>query len=214
MAAIIGLPSGLLLAFLSAYFGTLAGRFGARRFLVGGPLLMAAGAIWWLRVPATSTPWLARLDSTATLMPPLAALTDPLPAILLFGAGISMVVAPLTSTLMSSVPVERAGLASAINNALSRVGQPLVAAAVFIVVSGTFYPILAAAVPGTDPNSAALRSAYEPLNAPPTGAPPALAAAAKVASTDAYHLAVIVAAGLLVSGAVVNAVGLRKTERG
>ena len=41
---------------------------------------------------------------------------------LLFGFGLSLVVAPLTSTLMSSVPVGNAGLASAINNSISRVG--------------------------------------------------------------------------------------------
>ena len=54
-----------------------------------------------------------------------------------------MVVAPLTSTLMSSVPTGNAGVASAINNAISRVGQPLLAALIFVVVSGTFYATLA-----------------------------------------------------------------------
>ena len=147
-AAIVSLPSGLALALLSAWAGTLAGRIGARRFLVGGPLLMLAGSLWWLRIPASSTPWLARLDDAASLVPPIAALTDPLPATLLFGLGISLVVAPLTSTLMSSVPVERAGLASALNNALSRVGQPLASAAIFILITDRFYASLAVARPG------------------------------------------------------------------
>jgi hypothetical protein len=47
------------------------------------------------------------------------------------------------------------------------------------------------------------------LNPPPVGADPVLAAAARMASTDAFHLAVIVSAVLLVAGAVVNLVGLR-----
>jgi hypothetical protein len=115
----------------------------------------------------------------------------------------------LTTGLMSSVPVRNSGIASAINNALSRVGQPLVAAAVFIAVSGTFYATLAAAVPGMDPSAPEVRR-FEALNPPPTDAPPELQAAAKVASTDAYHVAVLVAAGLLISGAGVNAVGLRE----
>jgi EmrB/QacA subfamily drug resistance transporter len=213
-AALIGLPSGLLLTLLSTRVGTLAGRFGVRRFLVAGPLVMAGGLLLWLRVTASSEPWVASLAVPGSLAPPLDALVGPLPAIVTFGLGLAMLVAPLTTALMSSVPVRNAGLASAINNALSRVGQPLFAAVVFIVVSGTFYTALAAAVPGTDPNAPELRATYEALNPPPADAPPELAAAAKRASTDAYHLAVIVASGLLVAGAAVNAVGLRKNEAG
>lgn len=212
-AAIIGLPTGILLTLLSTRVGGLSGRFGVRPFLVAGPLVMALGLLLWLRVPATSQGWAASLSDPASLMPPLDALLGPLPAVIVFGLGLSLLVAPLTTALMGSVPVRNAGLASAINNALSRVGQPLVAAVVFIVVSGSFYTSLAAAVPGTDPNSPELRATYEALNPPPKDAPPALAAATRAASTDAYHLAVIVAAGLLVAGGAVNAVGLRKSEQ-
>jgi predicted MFS family arabinose efflux permease len=213
-AALIGLPTGILLTVLSTRVGAIAGRIGARPFLVAGPLVMAGALLWWLRVPSTSTPWVASLSDPASLIPPIAALTDPLPSVLLFGIGISLVVAPLTSTLMSSIPVRNAGLGSAINNALSRVGQPLMAAVVFIAVNGAFYAALAASVPGTDASSSALRTAYQPLNPPPAGADPVLAAAARMASTDAFHLAVIVSAVLLVAGAVVNLVGLRPEDAG
>jgi MFS family permease len=211
-AAIIGLPTGILLTLLSTRVGALSGRLGVRRFLVAGPLVMALGMLLWLLVPATSQGWAAALSDPASLIPPLDTLTGPLPAVVVFGIGLSILVAPLTTALMGSVPVRNAGLASAINNALSRVGQPLVAAVVFIVVSGTFYAALAAAVPGTDPNDPAFRAAFEALNPPPADAPPALATAARAASTDAYHLAVIVVAGLYTAGAVVNAVGLRKSD--
>jgi predicted MFS family arabinose efflux permease len=213
-AGLIGLPSGILLTLLSARVGGLAARYGVRPFMVAGPLVMAAGMLWWLTVPATSAPWAANVAMPATLAPPFDALIGPLPAGIIFGFGISMLVAPLTTALMSSVPVRNAGVASAINNALSRVGQPLVAAAIFIAVSGTFYSTLAAAAPGTDPNAPELRRTYEALNPPPPDAPPALAAASKQASTDAYHVAVLVAAALLVAGAVVNAVGLRPARSG
>lgn len=211
-AALVGLPTGIILTVLSTRVGTIAGRIGARWFLVGGPLIMAAALLWWLRVPASSTPWTATLSDPATLAPPFAVFTDPLPSMLLFGIGIALVVAPLTTTLMSSIPVRNAGLGSAINNALSRVGTPIMAALLFIVVNGTFYATLAAAVPGTDPNSTDLRAAYAPLYPPPAGADPVLATAAQTASADAFHLAAIVCAVLLVAGAVVNLVGLRSGQ--
>jgi EmrB/QacA subfamily drug resistance transporter len=212
-AAIVGLPTGILLTLLSTRIGSLSGRLGVRPFLVVGPLVMAAGSLWWLTVQSTAIPWAAKLGDTASLVPPIDALIGPIPASVIFGIGLSIMVAPLTTALMGSVPVRNAGVASAINNALSRVGQPLVAAAVFIAVSGTFYSALAAAVPGTDPNAPELR-AYDALNPPPKDAPPELAAAAKTASTAAYHVAVEVSAALLIAGAVVNAIGLRASARG
>ena len=213
-AAVIGLPTGILLTIFSARVGTLSGRVGVWPFMVGGPLIMAAGLLWMLTVQSTSQPWIATFSDPATFVPPLDAVVGPFVAGVLFGIGISLLVAPLTTALMGSVPVRNAGIASAINNALSRVGQPLVAAAVFIVVSGTFYSSLAAAVPGTDPSSTELRADFQPLNPAPTDADPALAAAAKEASTAAFHLAAVVGAGLLVAGAVVNAVGLRDPRAG
>jgi EmrB/QacA subfamily drug resistance transporter len=211
-AAIVGLPGGILLTFLSTRVGALAGKIGVRPFMVGGPLIMALGLLWWVRVPPTSQTWAASIANPATLVPPTDVLIDPLPATILFGLGISLVVAPLTTALMGSVPVRNAGVASAINNALSRVGQPLVGAAVFIVVSASFYSAIAAAA-GTDPSSPELRAQYEAFHPPPKDAPPALAAAAKAASTDAFHLATIVGATLMVAGAAVNAVGLREPSR-
>jgi EmrB/QacA subfamily drug resistance transporter len=208
-AAIVGIPTGILLTLLSTRVGSISGRIGVRPFLVVGPLVMSTGSLWWLTVGSTSLPWAASLGDPASLVPPIDALVGPLPASIIFGVGLSLLVAPLTTGLMSSVPVRNSGIASAINNALSRVGQPLVAAAVFIAVSGTFYATLAAAVPGTDPSAPVVRQ-FDALNPPPADAPPELKAAAKVASTDAYHVAVLVAAGLLISGAAVNAVGLRE----
>jgi len=213
-ASLVSLPTGLLLATLSTRVGTLSGRFGVRPFLVAGPLVSAVGLLWWLLVPATSEPWVANISDPASLVPPLDVIVGPLPAVIGFGLGLALLVAPLTTGLMSSVPARNAGLASAINNALSRVGQPLLAAAVFIVVSGSFYAALAAAVPGIDPASAEIRDAYQALNPAPDGAPAALVAAARAASTEAYHTSVIVGAALLVLGALVNQVGLRASETG
>lgn len=208
-AALIGLPIGIMLTLLSSRVGALAGRLGARRFLVIGPLVMAAGLLWMARIPATSAGWAARLDDPTSLVPPVSALVDILPSVILFGIGISCVVAPLTSTLMGSVPVRNAGIGSAINNAVSRVGQPLLSAVIFIVVSGAFYSTLADRVPGVDPSAPELRAQVQPLNPPKAGTPPRIAEAARVASTDAFRVAAVVCAVLLATGSAVNWIGLR-----
>jgi EmrB/QacA subfamily drug resistance transporter len=208
-AAIIGLPSGILLATLSARIGALTGRFGSRLFLVAGPLIVAAGQLWLSRIPASSQPWLADLGRPSTLVPPTDALVDVLPSNIAFGLGMAMVVAPLTSTLMNSVPARNSGLGSAINNALSRVGQPLVGAVIFIAITASFYAGLAGRVPGLDPNDPAIRAAIVPLNPPLPGTPPALVAAAKAASVDSFHLAALVSAALMAAGSAVSAIGLR-----
>ena len=208
-AAIIGLPSGILIASLSARVGGLTGRFGSRIFLVVGPLVVAAGQLWLARIPASTQPWLAELGRPMTLIPPVDALIDVLPANIAFGVGMGMVVAPLTSTLMSSIPARNSGLGSAINNALSRVGQPLLGAVIFIAITSSFYSSLASRAPGLATNDPAVRAAFTPLNPPKAGTPPDQVAAAKAASVDAFHLAALVSAGLLIAGAVTSWVGLR-----
>ncbi len=209
-ASLIGLPVGIMLTLLSTRIGALAGRYGPRRFLVAGPLLMAGGMLWYARVPATSTAWQAELSAPASFVPPTSTLVDILPAILVFGAGISCVVAPLTSTLMSSVPVARAGLGSAINNSISRVGYPLIGALVFIAVTAVFYNQLGANIAALDTSDPAIRTAFSPLNPAPHGSPQDVVDAVRSASSDAFRLALIVCAALLAMGAAVDAVGLRE----
>ena len=207
-AAIIGLPAGVLLATVSARVGALTARYGSRLFLVAGPLLVAAGYLWLARIPATSAPWVAELGKPSTLVPPLDAIIDVLPATVASGLGMAMVVAPLTSTLMGSIPSRNSGLGSAINNALSRVGQPLLGAVIFVAITASFYAALAAHVPGLDASDPALRASVVPLNPPKGDVPEAIAAAAKLASVDAFHLSSIVSALLMAAGAAVSFVGL------
>jgi hypothetical protein len=205
-------PGGLLLTLLSPRFGTLAGRYGARPFLIVGPLLMAAACLLYARVPATSTAWLLRPDAPSSLVPPASYLIDFLPATLIFGLGLGIMVAPLTAALMASVPVANAGLASSINNAVSRIGPQLAGALIFVAVTAVFYTSLASRVPGTDPNSASLRAAVSPLNRPTASAPAGVAAQARYASADAFHASTLIAAGLLIAGAAANAVGVARKQ--
>ncbi|MBA2719846.1 MAG: MFS transporter [Chloroflexi bacterium] len=208
-AAIIGLPAGILIATLSARIGALTSRFGTRIFLVVGPLIVAAGQLWLARIPASSTPWIADLGRPASLIPPLDSLIDVLPANVAFGAGMAMVVAPLTSTLMGSIPGRFSGLGSAINNALSRVGQPLIFALIFVAITSSFYSTLAARVPGLNPADPAVRAAIVPLNPPRPGTPEIQVEAARIASVDAFRVAALVSAGLLIGGAATSAFGIR-----
>jgi EmrB/QacA subfamily drug resistance transporter len=207
-AGIVGLPIGIMLSVLSTRVGTIAGRLGSRRFLIAGPLLMATGLLWYTRLPVDSPAWHASIEDPSSLIPPAGVLVDVLPFALLFGLGISLVVAPLTSTLMGSIPGRSSGLGSAINNSISRVGQPLLGALIFIVISATFYASLGAAA-GLDTSDPDIRKAFQPLNPPPAGATAAQVAASNQASIDAFHLAMLIGAILLVVGSAVSWFGLR-----
>jgi EmrB/QacA subfamily drug resistance transporter len=208
-AALALLPAAILLTLGSMRAGRLAGRLGARRFLVAGPLLMAAGLLYLARVPSTSEAWPAAPGDPASLLPPAGYLVDILPGQVLYGIGLALLVAPLSTALMASVPARRAGIASAINNAVSRAGAPLVSALLFISLSATFYPALASLVPGLDVSAPAFRAAVQPLTPPDPGLGSAVAVAAREASTMAFHLAMVITAALLAVGAAINRLGLR-----
>ncbi len=204
-----GLPVGILLTFLSTRVGAAAGRLGPRRFLVAGPVIMGAGLLWLARIPPTSLAWQANLAVPSTLVPSAGYFADVFPGILLFGVGISLIVAPLTTALMTSIPVRQSGLGSAINNAISRVGQPLVSAVIFIAITASFYATLGTKIPSLDTASPDVRRDIAPLNRPSAALTPAASAAVRETSTEAFHLAMLVAATLVLSGGAVNAVGLR-----
>jgi EmrB/QacA subfamily drug resistance transporter len=102
-AGISLLPSTVALLLLSSRAGALAQRFGPRWLMTGGLLLAAAGLALLTRIgPHTSY------------------VTDVLPAVLLFGIGLSMTVAPLTATVLASADERHAGVASGVNNATAR----------------------------------------------------------------------------------------------
>jgi EmrB/QacA subfamily drug resistance transporter len=210
-SAIGSVPVGLLLTFVSTPAGQLAARFGPRLFMTAGPAIMAGGFLWLARVPPGSEAWRADLGDLATLVPPTDAIVDVLLGQVIFGIGISLLVAPLTTALMSSVPVRNAGLGSAINNAISRVGAPLVSAALFIAITASFYPSLASHAAIEETRARELE--IQPLTSPPRDTDPALADAARAASTDAFHLAMFVNAALCLAGSAISATGIRNPSR-
>lgn len=102
------LPVTFILLLLSAPSGRLAQRIGPRLQMSLGPIIVAVGVAL-----------LGRIDANGNY------LTEVLPAALMFGLGLAVTVAPLTSTAMSSAPPRRAGIASAINNTVARTGSLL-----------------------------------------------------------------------------------------
>jgi EmrB/QacA subfamily drug resistance transporter len=111
------MPVTIIMFFLSSRFGALSGRYGPRFFMAVGPIVGGIGFLTMLRIDAS-------VDYLGVL----------LPGILLFGLGLSMTVAPLTTAVLSAVPVEESGIASAVNNAVSRVAGLAAIAAVGIVI--------------------------------------------------------------------------------
>jgi EmrB/QacA subfamily drug resistance transporter len=112
------LPVTFLLFALSSRSGALSARIGPRLQMSAGPLTVAVGLALF-----------ARIDSGGNY------LVEVLPAVLVFGLGLAMTVAPLTATAMSSAPAERSGLASAVNNTVARTGS-LLAVALLPAVAG------------------------------------------------------------------------------
>ncbi|EPJ42399.1 putative Multidrug resistance protein stp [Streptomyces afghaniensis 772] len=112
------LPTTVLMLLLSARSGELADRIGPRIPLTVGPLVCAAGMLLMLRVG-----------------PGASYVADVLPALMVLGLGMVTLVAPLTATVLGSVDVARAGLASGINNAAARAAG-LVAVAALPLLAG------------------------------------------------------------------------------
>ncbi len=205
-AGLAGIPGGLLLVVLSTRFGALSARYGPKIFMTVGPALMAIGVLWFARVPATSPAWVFTPGDPSSWVPPGQWFVDFLPGQIIFGFGLAMMVAPLTTALMTSVPVRNSGVASAVNNAISRVGPQLAGAVIFVAITASFYTGMAARIPGTDTSDPAFRHDYPPMTVPRSS--DQRAQAARDQSTEAFHLAMYVGAALLFAGALVNAAGI------
>ncbi|RDV46544.1 MFS transporter [Leifsonia sp. ku-ls] len=119
-AGFVFIPSTLCMLLLSGLFGGLAGRFGPRLFMAVGPMIAAVGFLWLLMMGTDVNYW-----------------TTLLPAVLLFGVGLSITVAPLTSAILGAIHPEQAGIASAVNNAVSRIAGLLAVAAAGMIIGGT-----------------------------------------------------------------------------
>jgi hypothetical protein len=106
--------------------------------------------------------------------------------------------------------MQKAGLGSAINNAISRVGPQLAGALIFVFLTASFYSYIATRRADINVNDPAFRKAVSPLN--PTSLL-GMGNLVRDASTTAFHLAMMVGAALLILGAIVNAIGIQDPSK-
>jgi EmrB/QacA subfamily drug resistance transporter len=114
------LPVTIVMFALSSRFGALSTRVGPRLFMGAGPIVAAGGVLWLLRA-GLHTSYFGVV----------------FPALLVFGLGLSITVAPLTTTVLAEADDTDAGIASAINNAVARVAGLVGIAVVGVVVAHT-----------------------------------------------------------------------------
>ncbi len=107
------LPVTALMLVLSPRSGALAARVGPRRQMAAGPVVAAAGVLLMLRIG-----------------PGASYAADVLPAVVVFGLGLAVMVSPLTATALAAAPPQHAGMASGVNNAVARTAGLAAVAAV------------------------------------------------------------------------------------
>jgi len=118
-AGVALLPITVVMFFLSPRTGTLAMRYGPRLFMSVGPVIAGVAVLAYARFPESPSYWI-----------------DLLPALLVFSVGLSLTVAPLTTTVLSDADAGEAGVASGVNNAVARIAGLLAVAVLGIAASG------------------------------------------------------------------------------
>lgn len=117
LAGLAFVPVTIIMFFLSSRFGALSGRYGPRIFMAVGPIIAGLGTLYMLMAEIPTNYW-----------------TELLPGILLFGLGLSITVAPLTSAILGSIKSSQAGIGSAVNNAAARIAGLLAIAMIGLFV--------------------------------------------------------------------------------
>jgi EmrB/QacA subfamily drug resistance transporter len=113
------LPITVVMFFLSPRMGRLSMQYGPHLFMAVGPVIAGLGVLAYTRLPVNLDYW-----------------ADILPALLVFSFGLSMTVAPLTTTVLADAGPGDAGVASGVNNAVARIAGLLAIAILGILAAG------------------------------------------------------------------------------
>jgi EmrB/QacA subfamily drug resistance transporter len=200
-AGLAGTPVTLFLFLLSSRFGALSARSGPRLPMAVGPVVAGLGLLLMLRVDRSG-------DYLGTV----------LPALIPFGIGLAATVAPLTTTVLNSVEERRAGIASGVNNGISRVAGLVAIAVLGVFISAQFGSILdddlAGRPLGPDAKQAVESAKSRPLDLPDPGGLEAserraISRAGERAAESAFHLGMVLTGGLMIAGGLISAVGIQ-----
>ena len=198
-------PTTVLMFLLSGRFGALSARFGPRIPLTVGPIVGASGILLLLGLSQD-------VDYFA----------DVFPAMVLFGLGLSITVAPLTTTVLNSVEERHAGVASGVNNAVARVAGLIAIAALGAVISAQFASTLDDRLSEQDTSAQAARIVDEAKEQPlaggdtsdlPAGEGEDLERDIVASSESAFHLGTGIAAALMILGGLIALTWVRNPER-
>ena len=116
------IPTSIIMILLAPYFGAKADSIGPRLLLTGGPLLIGCGALLFSLINSKGDIWLLGTLGLA-----------------LFSLGLAMLVAPITAAALKAVPKSFAGVASGVNNTVSRLGSLTTVAIVGMIISVIFF---------------------------------------------------------------------------
>jgi EmrB/QacA subfamily drug resistance transporter len=198
-------PTTVLMFLLSGRFGALSARFGPRIPLTVGPIVGASGILLLLGLGQD-------VDYFA----------DVFPAMVLFGLGLAITVAPLTTTVLNSVEERHAGVASGVNNAVARVAGLIAIAALGAVISAQFASTLDDRLSEQDTSAQAARIVDEAKEQPlaggdtsdlPAGEGEDLERDIVASSESAFHLGTGIAAALMILGGLIALTWVRNPER-
>jgi hypothetical protein len=150
-------------------------------------------------------------------------LTEVLPALVVFGLGLSATVAPLTTTVLNAVDEHNAGIASGVNNAIARVAGLLAIAVVGALISAQFASTLDRDLGAARLDSKATTVVSAAKSRPLAGGDEAerlpaserdtVGAAIESSSQEAFHLSALIGALLMFAGGVTSALGIQNPKR-
>jgi MFS family permease len=178
-------PFAVLMFALSRWSGGLVDRLGSRLPLTIGPAITATGFFLLARAGIGRSYWTAFF-----------------PAIVVMGIGMSITVAPLTTTVMGAVDQRHAGVASGVNNAVSRIAGLLAIAVFGVVLTGRFQNRLQPTLQKLDPAARAQLQREIPKLAGAEVSDPQTRVAVHRSFENAYRLVMYEMAGLALLSAI------------